>query len=184
MNSNIQEKEERIIGILKPQTIRKIAASRKKLEISLKTKISIKSSIITVSGSEINNYLAEKVFEALDRNFPINVSLLLLDEDFILEDILIKEITKKKNIPIIRARIIGTEGKTLKVLGELSNSYVTLNDNTVSVIAPSENIKEITNAIISLINGSKQAKVYAYLEKNRKKKIFSKNKISDNPSKL
>ena len=150
-------------------TIRKILRSKKNLESKLKVKISVKGNNINLHGEEVNIYVAEKVFEAIERSFSINTALLLTDENYILEDIHIKDVTKKRNLEQIRARIIGTKGKTLKTISELSDCHIVLHENTVSIIGPAEKIKDAMNAIESLIRGSKQANVYKYLERQRAK---------------
>ena len=70
---------------------------------------------------------------------------------------------------IIKARIIGKKGKTLKLLCKLSECHITLHNNTVSIICKSEKIKETITAIKNLIKGSKQGNVYSFLERQRKK---------------
>lgn len=152
------------------KTIKKILANKKKIEKKLSVKIEIKGNKVEISGNELDIYAAEKVFEALERNFPTETALLLTEEDYMLENLLIKSITKKKNLSTIRARIIGTKGKTLKLISELSDCYLTLNENTVSIIGQAEKIKECINAVKSLILGSKQANVYSYLERARTRK--------------
>jgi len=154
------------------EIIKKILRNRKKLETKLKVKIQAKESRIELEGDELNTYIAEKVFDALDSNFSLNIALLLAEEEYLLEDIPIKRLTNK-NLKTVRARIIGTKGKTLKLLSELSDCYLTLHDNTISIIGSAEKIKETENALKSLILGSKQSNVFKYLEKHRKKPIIN-----------
>jgi len=123
---------------LEKEIIKKILRNKKKLESKLKVKIIIKDSKIEIIGDEFDIYIAENVLEALERNFPLNIALLLLEESYLLKNLLIKSITNRKNLSAIRARIIGTEGKTLKLMSELSECYITLNDNTVSILGSTE----------------------------------------------
>ena len=85
-----------------------------------------------------------------------------------LEDIYIKSITKRRNLKLVKARIIGKDGMTLRLLSELSDCEVVLHENIVSIIGKADKIKIAINAITSLIQGSKQSNVYSYLEKARK----------------
>jgi ribosomal RNA assembly protein len=140
-----------------------------RLEKKLKVKIETSGRKIEVQGEEYNRFIAEQVFEALDKNFSVDVALLLLNEDYVFEEIPIKEFTRKKDLTRVKARIIGKKGRTIEVLGELSDCYLTLSDNQVNVIGPAEKIKDVENAITNLIHGSKTAKVYGYLEKARKR---------------
>jgi len=152
----------------KKETIRKISQNKGKLEKKLKVKIQIKGQNISLSGNEFDTYIAEKVFGAVERTFPIPTALLLTNEDYMLEDIPIKDITKK-DVTTVKARIIGTKGKTLRTMQELSECNIVLHNNTVSILGPAEKIKDAENAVKSLIRGSKQSNVYKYLERQKKK---------------
>jgi len=151
-------------------TIKKIKRNKTLLEKKLNVKIQIEENNVELKGDEIDIFIAEKVCEALSKNFETNIALLLLDENYVLEDIPIKNI-RDKNLKQTKARIIGTKGKTLKTLCELSSCFITLHDNTVSIIGHAEDIKQAVTALENLIRGSKQANVYKYLEKNRKQGI-------------
>ncbi|MEK6820327.1 MAG: KH domain-containing protein [Nanoarchaeota archaeon] len=153
---------------LEKETIKKISRDRKKLEKKLKVRIEIKGQDVECIGDEIDVYISERVFEALEKGFFVNKALLLTDEDYVLEEIPIKNISKK-NINSIKARIIGKQGKTLKTLCELSECHISLYNNIVSVIGLSENIKDTLTALKSLIRGSKQSNVYSYLQKVKEK---------------
>ena len=102
--------------------------------------------------------------------------LLLKNDDYTFEVINIKDYTKRSDTEVIKGRIIGKKGNTLRVLEELSNSYLAIRNNSIAIISPSEDIDSIRQAIISLIQGSKQGNVYGYLEKSRRKNKFLKNK--------
>jgi len=156
---------------LNKKTIKKISKNKKLLERKLKVKLQIKNSEIEINGEELRVYIAEKVIEAIERNFPIKVALLLIEENYILEDIPIKSITRKKNLSQVKSRLIGKKGKTLRIISEISNCYLSLHENVISIIGPSDNIKDITTAIKNLIRGSKQSNIYLYLEKTKKKDI-------------
>lgn len=151
------------------RTINEVSENKKKYENKLKVKIEIKGNHINLEGDELDVYFAEKIFFAFDRNFPMEVALLLLDENYVFQEIPIRSITKRKNLTLIKSRIIGTQGKTLKIISELSDCYVTLYENNIFIIGLSEKIKFCENAIKSLVLGNKQANVYAYLERNRNK---------------
>jgi KH domain-containing protein len=152
---------------------RKILQNKRGLEDKLKVKINLSGDKIVVSGNETDEYFAEIVLRALDFPFLVQDALLLLDENYVFEVINIKDITKRKDLSIVKARIIGTKGKTLKVLCDLSNCFIELKDNQIAIIGKYEDIKFARQAVISIIQGSKQGNVYAYLEKshNYKKRI-------------
>jgi len=155
-------------NLTKPLAI-KILRNRQKLQKKLKVTFTIDSeNKINFVGKEEDIFLAEQVIEAIEMGFEINSALLLTESDYDLELVNIKDVTKKKDLETVRARIIGTKGKTLDTLSEISNCDVVLHDNVVGIIGPAERIKQVITAIESLIRGSKQTNVYKYLEKQRK----------------
>ena len=59
----------------------------------------------------------------------------------------------------------------MRTLSNLTNCYLEIKDNEVGIIGNPENIKTATEAIISMIKGSKHGNVYSFLEKNKVKPI-------------
>lgn len=155
--------------IFSEEIIRKVLRNKNRLERKLKVKIKIKDYEINFEGEEAKVFVAERVLEAIDKDFIVVTALLLVEEDYVLEEINIKDVTKKKNLEQIRGRIIGTQGKTLKTLSDLTECHITLHDNTVSLIGPAEKMKDAVTSVEILIRGSKQSNVYKYLERQRKK---------------
>jgi len=102
----------------------------------------------------------------------MDVALLIKKEEYLFEILNIKDYTSKKDLKTVRARIIGRGGKTLKTLATLSECFFELKDNNVGIVGSPENIEKAQNAIISIIQGSRQANVYSYLEKHRTKQIL------------
>ena len=94
----------------------------------------------------------------------------LKNEGFIFQKINIKNITRRNDLERIRARIIGTKGKTLRTLQSLTNCEFSIKNNEIGIIGPVEEIEEAIQAATSLVQGSKQGNVYSRLEKNKKKK--------------
>lgn len=150
----------------------RIIKNKKKLEQELNIKITNRGKEVTINGAPKHEYIAEKVIDALNFGFPFSSTRLIKKEDFIFEIINIKDYTKRKDLKRIRARIIGTKGKTLKTLSNLTKCYFELKDNYIGIIGLPECIKNAQEAIISIIQGSKQSNVYNRLEKNQVKHIL------------
>lgn len=150
----------------------RILKNKKRLEKSLNVKITNRGKEVTIRGSSVDEYPAEKVIDAINFGFPISAALLIKDEDFIFEIINIKDHTKRKDLNRIRARIIGTKGKTLKTLHEITRCNFELKDNYIGIIGDPEDMENSEKAIISLIKGSKQSNVYNYLERHHLKPVF------------
>ncbi len=153
------------------EKLQRILKNKTHLEKTLKIKISNRGKEITIDGKAEDEYIAEQVIDALNFGFPFSVAIQIKDEDFMFEIINIKDHTKRKDLERIRARIIGKEGKTLQILNKISGCFFELKDNEVGIIGDPEYIKAGQEGLISLIKGSKQSNVYAYLEKHQPKPI-------------
>ncbi|MFH1500584.1 MAG: KH domain-containing protein [archaeon] len=153
------------------ENIQKVIKNKNLLEKKLKVKLTLRGHNINISGNETNEYFAVKVFEAIDSDFPLNIALLLTDspEEYMIEHLNIKDFTRRSNLAEIRARIVGRKGKTRKTMEELSACYISLHDNTVSIIGQAEDMENATQALVKLIKGSKQSSVYGFLERVRNK---------------
>lgn len=145
----------------------RIIKAKWELEKILNVKIQVKGREIEISGNPVEEFEAEKVIDAITLGFEIKTALLLKEEEFLLEVLNIKDHTKRRDLETIRARIIGTKRKTLTTLEELTKCFFEVKDNQVGIIGPAEWIENAQKAIISIIQGSKQANVYAYLEHHR-----------------
>jgi ribosomal RNA assembly protein len=150
----------------------RILKNKKRLEKLLEIKITNRGKEISIQGESEDEYVAEKVIDALNFGFPFSTAMLIKKEDFIFEIINIKNHTKRYDLERIRARIIGKNGKTLKTLNQLTNCYFELKDNYVGIIAHPEDLKNGQEAVISIIKGAKQSNVYGFLKKNKTKPIF------------
>ena len=150
------------------ENTKELKRTKAELEKALKVKITIKDKEVTIEGNPVDEYEADIVLRAIGLGFSAKKALLLKDEGMIFRKINIKDYTRRKNLSEIKARLIGTEGKTKKTIEEISNTDIVIKNNEVGLIGEAESIDNATTAIINLIRGSKQANVYRYLEeKNR-----------------
>lgn len=145
----------------------RVLKNKKRLEKALNIQIENKGREVTIEGAPEEEYLAEKVIDALNFGFPFSEALAIKKEDALFEIINIKEHTKRADLPRVRARIIGKGGKTLKTLSTLTKCALEIKDNEVGIIGAPELIRNAQDALIYLIKGSKQANVYKFLEKHQ-----------------
>ena len=150
----------------------RILKSKKRLEQKLNIKITNRGKEVSIQGEPEDEYIAEKVLDALNFGFPFSNALTIKTEDFMFEIINIKEHTKRKDLERIRARIIGKGGRTLKTFCNLTKCFFELKDNEIGIIGHPEHIENAQEAIISIIKGSKQSNVYSFLEKRQTKPIL------------
>jgi len=152
--------------------LKKIISSKKEIEKSLKVSITYNNNTVNIQGSAQQEYIAQEIIKALDYDFPKSDALLLLDENFLFEEINIKDYSKSKDFQRIRSRIIGKKGKTLRTLSNLTECHFQIKDNKIAIIGESQNIKNAQDSLISLIRGSKQSNIYNFLERNKPQPIF------------
>ncbi|MDE1848515.1 MAG: hypothetical protein KGH55_00585 [Nanoarchaeota archaeon] len=148
-----------------------IIKEKKGLEEALDVKLSNRGKELSIEGEPLEEYEAEKVIDALNFGFKIEIALMIKEKELAFEVLNIKEFTKRKDMHAVRARVIGTKGKTLKALTELTDCFIEVHENNVGIIGHPEKMKIAQEAIESLIRGSKQASVYKFLEKHHPKPI-------------
>lgn len=154
------------------ENIRKVVQNKKKIEQVLNIKLTNKGKNVFVDGKAEEEYIAIEVLEAINVGFSVTRALLLKEENIILQRINIKDITHKKNLHDIRARIIGKDGRTLKTLKNLTDCALSIQDNQIGIIGNADEIEDAIQALTSLIHGSKQGHVYGRVEREKRKRRF------------
>lgn len=145
----------------------KILKNKALLEKSLNVELTHRGKEFYLNGNAEDEFFARKVIEAINFGFPIETALFIVDKDFVFEVLNIKDYTRRKNLSAVRSRIIGTQGKALAVLSQLTECFFEIKDNQVAIIGDPEYMKTAQEALISLIRGAKHSNVYSYLEKHR-----------------
>ena len=157
------------------ENMRRVKKAVPVIEVKVKVKIAFGKGRISVRGNELNEYLIEQVIRAVDFGFHVDDALVLLNDEFVLEFIEVKEHTHRKNLKDVRARLIGTGGKARKTIENLTDSDIVIHGNTVAVIVNSNHLDAVVQGIESLIQGAKHGNVFGYLERQN----ISKRKLDD-----
>lgn len=155
--------------------IGKEGGTKKELELKMNAKLNIDSEtgeveIIMNEPYEVLQELrAVDIIRAIGRGFSPEKALNLLNENFYFEVIDIKEYAGKsqKHIARLKSRVIGSEGKTRKLIEELTGAYISVYGSAVSVIAELETLNTAKKAIDMLLSGCEHSTVYRYLERAR-----------------
>jgi ribosomal RNA assembly protein len=135
------------------------------LEKKLGVKIEVKGKNVTVDGLSFDEYEATTVLNAISFGFPVKTAIMLKDENLVFRIIPIKNFTRRKDLRVVKGRLIGTEGKTKKTIENLADCKVIIRDKEVGVLCESEEVEYIITAITGIIRGSKQSNMYRFLEK-------------------
>jgi len=111
------------------------------------------------------------VIKAIGRGFSPERAFRLFDDDEYLEIVDLKEFVGGRNNQLtrIRGRLIGQNGKTRRIIEDLTGVEMTIYGNTVALIGSSVSMPVAKHAIEMILNGSEHATVYRYLEGERPK---------------
>jgi ribosomal RNA assembly protein len=107
-----------------------------------------------------------EVIKAIGRGFSPERSTFLYNDGYQLIVISLREFAKKgsNRINEIKGRLIGREGKTRKVIEEITDCLVCVYGDTVSLIGDYISMKYAIQAVQMIIEGRKQRTVYTFLE--------------------
>ncbi len=113
---------------------------------------------------------AKDVVQAIGRGFAPNVAFRLIrneDEIFDLVDLRLVFGRSESDISRIKARIIGANGKTRRLIEELSEANVVVYGHTVGLVGTFDQVDTARNAVQMIIEGCMHHTVYRYLQKKR-----------------
>ena len=115
---------------------------------------------------------AADIVKAIGRGFSPEHAFSLLRDDyyFYLMDITDYVGKKPNHVRRMRARLIGTDGKSRRVLENLSECYISVYGNTVGIIGDEWGTDVGRRAVDMILTGSEHRTVYAYVEKMRRKR--------------
>jgi ribosomal RNA assembly protein len=109
------------------------------------------------------------VVTAIGRGFSAEKAVKLLEDGYFLEVMDIRDYVGKKveHVGRMRARVIGTNGRTREIIEELTGAFISVYGNTVAAIGDAVQINVAARALDMLLSGSEHAAVYKFLEGRR-----------------
>jgi ribosomal RNA assembly protein len=116
-------------------------------------------------------FRAKEVITAIGRGFaPERAFRLVQDENALLQVIDLRELFGRSpsDIERIKGRVIGQEGKTRRIIEELTDADVSVYGHTVSIIAGAEEMDIAREAIRMLLEGRQHSTVYRFLHAKRR----------------
>lgn len=146
--------------------------TKKDLEDRLGVKLNIdsKTGDVTIDDHEVEDPLMlikmENIIKAVGRGFSPEKALFLLKDnsDFFIFDLHDYVGKKEAHLRRLRSRVIGREGKTKKVLEELTDSKISVYGHTVGIISDIMKMNILKKSVDMLLTGSKHATVYRFVE--------------------
>jgi len=112
---------------------------------------------------------AKDIVRAIGRGFSPERAFRLFSEDNTLDIIDLHDFFGKNEAEIRRVdgRIIGREGKTRRILEELTGTAISVSGHTVSIIGGYEAVTMAKDALEKLIKGRQHGTVYKFLRRRR-----------------
>ena len=113
---------------------------------------------------------ARDIVRAIARGFSPNRALSLIDDDARLLIISLREIvgSSPNQLKRVAGRIIGENGRTRRIIEEVTETKISVYGRTVSIIGIDPGLEFAERAIQMLISGAPHKAVYARLEKMRR----------------
>jgi len=116
-------------------------------------------------------FRAKEVVTAIGRGFAPDHAFRLLDDDEIVFEVIdLREIVGKSpsDMKRLKGRVIGKEGKTRRIIEELSEANISVYGHTISIIGYPDQAAIAREAVTMLIRGSLHGTVYRFLNKKRR----------------
>jgi ribosomal RNA assembly protein len=115
-------------------------------------------------------FRAKDTVTAIGRGFsPEHAFRLLRNEEAIFDSIDLRIVfgRSESDIKRVKGRVIGANGKTRKLVEELTGASVVVYGHTIGFIGMFEQVDAARNAVQMLIDGSQHHTVYKYLQRKR-----------------
>ncbi|MCL4350383.1 MAG: KH domain-containing protein [Candidatus Thermoplasmatota archaeon] len=117
-------------------------------------------------GDPMKFLAATEVVKAIGRGFNPDRAYTLFSENYQLIIMPLRDVARKgsNRIKDIKGRVIGKDGKTRRIIEDLTDTMISVYGDTVSVIGDYVSVKYSIEALQMLISGKKQRTVYSFLE--------------------
>jgi ribosomal RNA assembly protein len=112
---------------------------------------------------------AKDVVLAIGRGFSPDRAFALFNEDYTFAIVDLHDVFGKNDAEIRRVdgRIIGREGKTRRIMEELTGALISVSGHTISLIGSFESVSTAKDALEKLIKGRTHGTVYKFLRRKR-----------------
>jgi len=155
---------------------------KKTIEEKLGVKLTIdsKDGVVTIELAKSPNeggdpaamFKARDVVVAIGRGFSPEKAFKLFEEGTVLDIVHLEDFIGKNvnDLVRVRARLIGTGGKTRKIIEENAHVLVSIYGDTVAIIGDPQDVEAAKEAVIRLITGSPHSAVYKMLDEYARKR--------------
>ena len=165
--------QERIGALIGPEGKVK-AAIEKKFSIELQVESEtggITITLLSTASDPTVLFRAKETVTAIGRGFsPERAFRLFHDDEAFLEVIDLREAIgrSQSDIKRLKGRVIGKNGKTRRLIEELTEASLSIYGHTISIIGNTDQTEAAKEAVRMLIRGSQHSTVYRFLHRKRR----------------
>lgn len=138
----------------------------------IKLQINVKEGLVKISSkTALELWLGKQVVEAIARGFNPEIAQKIFKEENSFELINLQDYVgkSKKGLERLKGRLIGTKGRTKKVIQRYTDVDISIYGKTVGIIGPVESVHIARQAIEMLLSGAKHGTAYRFLEQQMEK---------------
>ena len=119
------------------------------------------------------------IVKAIGRGFSPEHAMRLFSDDYYFELLDIHDYTgkNKSRMRQVTARIVGSEGKTRRILEEQTGCDIAIYGHTVGIIGTLEDLQNAKIAADMILSGAEHASVYRFLENKRRQQARESGKL-------
>lgn len=116
----------------------------------------------------------DTIVRAMGRGFSPPRAFRLLDDEVYFELVDVHDYVGKhpRHVKRVSGRVIGTGGKTRRIIEEMTGTHLSVYGHTIGVIGLLEDVATAKKAVDMILSGSPHAHVYHFLEKWKQKRKF------------
>jgi len=114
---------------------------------------------------------AKSIVEAVGYGFEPEDALRLRSSEYMIHVIDLRNYVdkdKQNHMRRIKARLIGEEGRTKRILEELTGANIVISDRYIAIMGTYEEVEGARNAVEMIINGKQHSTVYKWLQRWRR----------------
>ena len=138
----------------------------------VKLQIDAKEGSVKIFAKDaVNLWLGRQVVEAIGRGFNPEIAQKIFKEENNFELISLSDYgaKSKKDLERLKGRLIGTKGKTKRVIQHHTKTHISIYGKTVGIIGPAEGVQNARRAIEIILSGARQGTAYHFLEIQKEK---------------
>ncbi|MCS7142376.1 MAG: KH domain-containing protein [Aigarchaeota archaeon] len=130
---------------------------------------------VSEGGDPVALLKGRDVLTAIATGFSPERALRLAKENEVLSLIDLSEFLGRNpnNLARVKARIIGTSGRTRRIIEETTSTYISVYSDKVAIIGAPEDVKAADEAVRMLVRGSPHSAVYRFLDNYARRRKLS-----------